>query len=716
MPYIVTDEGLVIGGANPASQVPSPIFPTRPIVTPVTNPFPGPVSGPAPIISPARLPLSSGADPSGKGGVPKKLLSMSVVQSPAAQQSYTNSAVYVSFTRDTSDVNFDHVAIWFVGYHGSSTPTLMASGTVSPIEFLCDTTDETVTVLAQTISSQGLSAPLTFALSSKVTLNGIISAPPEPTITQYVVATPTGFQFSFEQLVLAAGDEDVIASYNVYRNTTNSTSGATVIQTIKHNPANGGTPIVVQDTVTSHSGVIYYYWLTAVNTKGLESTQEACQTGSNTTYQPIVAVANVVNSPAVVTPSLTSGTTPTASYTAGNSVYTPGTFTFTVTTIQAGTNYVTDVLLWASNTSSKPNGYMFRFDNRSSENAGQILKVTAGAWTNIGTAKASTSAARLPVGTYNVFCEWNADGVMNIFVNGVWQFTATDTTYIPTGATYYGYELNAPKIGPYVNNTSMFSSGELLSQGSICAAGLSTFSYTSTTSSITWTWTSFNIYNPDGSTITVAANVAGTAFTGLTASTTYYFGFYVNIATGVCTVAVSDTSSGTAASSAQQIVQLFQGDGNVGISWNNQAATTSSGSGGGSGGGGGGGHYCFTGNTLIKTSHGDVRIDAIKKGDLCLTAKGTWVPVLDLVKHKVKARMLYRLPDGGFVTFAHKILHDGKWVNAGSVYKDMCFSDQPLYTLSMESEETIDQMLSPTTERSFTLSNGIVAHNVQPIK
>ena len=596
MPFIVTDEGLVIGGANPASQVPSPIYATRPlVVTPTatnSNPLPG--SQPAPIISPAKIGTITGADPSGKGGIPKKLLSMNVVQSPVAQQSYTNSAVYVSFTRDTSDVNFDHVAIWFVGYHGSSTPTLMASGTVSPIEFLVDTTDETVTVLAQTVSSQGLSAPLAFALAGTVTLNGIISAPPEPTITQYVVATPTGYQFTFEQLVLAAGDEDVIASYSVYRNTSNTITGAGVIQTIKHDPTDVGKSIVVQDVLSSHSGTIYYYWLTAVNTKGLESAYEACQTGTNTTYQPLIASANIVNTQQVITTAVTNtGGDLTSTWTPCNTVYVPGIFTFDALQTTPGSDTICEVLLWASNDGSgKPNGYIFRWDTRSGQNAGQIYKVTSGAWSTAatGTAKTAANSAVLPVGKYHVFCEWNADGVMNIFVNGIWQMTYFDKTYTPTGATYCAYELGdgEPTIGPYINNTSVFSSGELLSQGSISSAGTNTFSYTSTTTSITWTWASFTIYNPDGSSIVVAANSGGTAFTGLTSSTTYYFGFYVNIATGVCTVAISDTNGGKSDSSAQQMVQTFSGDGNTPIAWNVPASTPASGSGGGSGHGGSG--------------------------------------------------------------------------------------------------------------------------------
>ena len=101
----------------------------------------------------------------------------------------------------------------------------------------------------------------------------------------------------------------------------------------------------------------------------------------------------------------------------------------------------------------------------------------------------------------------------------------------------------------------------------------------------------------------------------------------------------------------------------------------------------------------------------------CLTAKGTWVPVNKLVEHEAEGRMLYRLPPpGGLVTGTHKILHDGRWVSANLLYHDMAFCDEKVFTLTMLSDEPLEDMVSPTTERSFTLASGVVAHNAPPIK
>ena len=148
--------------------------------------------------------------------------------------------------------------------------------------------------------------------------------------------------------------------------------------------------------------------------------------------------------------------------------------------------------------------------------------------------------------------------------------------------------------------------------------------------------------------------------------------------------------------------------------------TNGSQSGGGSGGGGGtggrGGGYCFTAGTLIKTQRGNVRIADIVAGDLCLTAKGTWLPVAKLIKHEAERLCLHVMSDNELVTFKHKVLRDREWVNAGLVFTETREVNEPVYTISMDSEEPESEMMSPTTERSFTLANGVISHNNTIIK
>lgn len=141
-------------------------------------------------------------------------------------------------------------------------------------------------------------------------------------------------------------------------------------------------------------------------------------------------------------------------------------------------------------------------------------------------------------------------------------------------------------------------------QASLAGAGAtSPFSYSSPSggASVTWTWTAFSLPLPDGSAISVPASTSGTQITvsGLTASTTYYFGIYYTVATGVVHIVLSDMSSGTAKQSLAQQVQTVNADGNIGIGVNVPATTGSSG--GGSTGGGGGGSTCPSIAQLVET-------------------------------------------------------------------------------------------------------------------
>jgi hypothetical protein len=683
---------------TPIGLSPTVFRPVKPIAP---LPTPTPITA-IPVTVQAPTAASPGANPSGKGGVPLQLLSINVVQSPNIEQSYTNSEVSVSFARNTSDVDYASVNIWFVGYHGSTNPTLMANGTKSPITFLCDSTGETVTVYAQTVGTTGLTAPLSFALQSSVTLNGVIGAPPEPTITQYTIATPTGYQFAFQQIVLSPGDEDVIASYNIYKGGVNNSALATVVHVFKHDPTNSGNVIVFQDAV--QRGQIFYYWVSAVNTKGLESALESATSGSGvSTYSPAVSSTNVVNSRTTVSTGLSSPeTTPTSSWTAGNNAYIPGYVTFEAIITKPGVDCLLDVLLWASNDiHGNPQGYMFRFDNRAGEYPAQIYKFTGGSSYSTYNAHGTTNSSRLPVGTYTCFVDWNPTGYMNMFVNGIWVMSMTDTTYVPSGAVYYGYETNSLAIAPYIVNCSLFSSGELLSQGSIAAISQTTFTYASTSSSITWTWSAFDIYNPDGTTILVPANSSGTAFTGLTSSTNYYFAFVVAMSTGICTV----TNEGTSPASTQTITQTYNGDGNLGINWDVEIPTTSSGSGGGSGGGGGGGGggHCFTLSTplLNGTRIGDVRV-----GDWVWVELDNGKTTLRQVKEVIDTEYsgpMQDMGEGHYVKANHLFKQGKTWVRADAIF--------PKKVQFMGTVRNLHINTNKEEERNYILWNDMVAHN-----
>jgi hypothetical protein len=278
---------------------------------------------------------------------------------------------------------------------------------------------------------------------------------------------------------------------------------------------------------------------------------------------------------------------------------------------------------------------------------------------------------------------WNGD-------SGVWY---------PTGQAAFSFSNpNLPN-----NHASTF----LNNQGSVVGAAANTFSYTSTTTSITWTWSAFTAYNPDGSTLSVAANTGGTAFTGLTSSTTYYFGFYVVVSTGVCHVVLSAASSGTAACTAQQIATVFNGDGNDGVNWNVTAATTSSGSGGGSGGGIGGGG-CFTGNTRIVTAHGVRPFHGYVDGQIIQIVNETGTFDARVIVHENFHETMLDMGGGELVTMGHLVKNaDGIDVPAIELFPNAPRIDfsGTVYNLSVLGDDP-----------HYVLENGVVAHNVKMIE
>lgn len=231
-------------------------------------------------------------------------------------------------------------------------------------------------------------------------------------------------------------------------------------------------------------------------------------------------------------------------------------------------------------------GYMFRLDYRSG--ASHLISVTSNINSSLGTVIATAGNNPSAITGWLNFCiGLTGNGYMSLWVNGTLACSVIDTTYLlPTNSNVevgiqFGYEVSTGKIGPQALGVGGGSSA--LNANGFASVGVSTFSYTSTATSITWSWSSFTVYNYDGSSITVASN--SQTFTGLTASTTYFFGFYVNVQTGALTVVLSDLGGGKAESSVAQVTQTLNGDGNIGINYNITAFTPASGTSSGSGGG-----------------------------------------------------------------------------------------------------------------------------------
>jgi hypothetical protein len=128
------------------------------------------------------------------------------------------------------------------------------------------------------------------------------------------------------------------------------------------------------------------------------------------------------------------------------------------------------------------------------------------------------------------------------------------------------------------------------------------------------------------------------------------------------------------------------------------------GTGSGSGGTGyGGGRACFSGNTLVRTSRGDVPIVDVQVGDFVLTAKGTWRPVNETLVHEPQTREMRNMGKNELVTPDHYVYIDGVKIPAGKLFSDIVEYELCVHNLSVLTEDEF--------ERSFTLSNGFVVSN-----
>jgi hypothetical protein len=132
-----------------------------------------------------------------------------------------------------------------------------------------------------TLSGAGVNAVPT------VTVAPILRNPtPAPTIASPLVSTPTGYSFSFNEVRLPLGDNFTISTYKIYRSTANVSATATVVDTIPHNPTLISTPVVVQDAQPNGSN--FFYWVSAINSRGAESSPTAAQSG----LVPNTSIAN----------------------------------------------------------------------------------------------------------------------------------------------------------------------------------------------------------------------------------------------------------------------------------------------------------------------------------------------------------------------------------------------------------------------------------------
>ena len=212
-------------------------------------------------------------------GVPDQVTTVSATESPKKAQDRTLSLVSVSFLRNPIDTAYAGVRVWLTGYQGNTSRVLAADGFDSPLSFLAESTGESIVVTVQAVGTTA-AADLDAAPTATVLLDGVTSAPPAPTVTQNLVAIPNGYQFTFqmEGALLA----DVIDGYWIYRSSSSSTPTPPTSRfqyVLQSTGASGSDNFVFQDG-TIPAGSTYYYWVSAVNKSGLESSLTAAQSSA----------------------------------------------------------------------------------------------------------------------------------------------------------------------------------------------------------------------------------------------------------------------------------------------------------------------------------------------------------------------------------------------------------------------------------------------------
>ncbi len=214
---------------------------------------------------------------------------------------------------------------------------------------------------------------------------------------------------------------------------------------------------------------------------------------------------------------------------------------------------------------------------------------------------------------------------MKRVVSGVNNLKLSMDTGVTDGTDYARVSVDA-----LTSNEIDPSKSGVLMKGSVSPTWSGGFTYTCTTSSITWSWSGLSILRADGTQTQIADG--SLAVTGLAAATTYFFYPYWDETQQALAFVAGRVGNPANAQSAKTIAAAQQQalQGCVPLSAGAMtAATVASGTGGGSGGGSG---SCVRGNMKVLTKdRGSVKIHQLRKGDH-IRGRDSWTQV---VRHEV---------------------------------------------------------------------------------
>lgn len=186
-----------------------------------------------------------------------------------------------------------------------------------------------------------------------------------------------------------------------------------------------------------------------------------------------------------------------------------------------------------------------------------------------------------------------------------WISLTTNTNSTPSSSsTDWIVAQSGGKVMGASNDNLIYSSIGFVPQGSLVGGGdNSVFSYSANSTDISIWNTSTTVPLPNGTILTISATGSSGSpawtFTGLTASTSYHFGGYLQLSDDTVHVVMSDNS--TSAGSQTWLVQTLEADGHVPLFIDWIIATPASGSSSGGGSPGGGSATCPAEDQFIET-------------------------------------------------------------------------------------------------------------------
>jgi len=311
--------------------------------------------------------------------------------------------------------------------------------------------------------------------------------------------------------------------------------------------------------------------------------------------------------------------------------------------------------------------------NSANQNAVEPVKKIA------NTAQTTANTANSTANTANATATTAATGVTTInsqtavaLVAGQFEqvpiSTLNNTSLTPTldnllDGSVFGRVVNTALTSNKIDTTK---SGVLANYGSlpntVVSNSASVFAYTSTSTSANITWSSFDLFFSDGTTVTISSG--SQAVSGLTAGTYFFYPFVAAGATTVSFVSGGSGSNGTPANlyapQSAMASQTQNGQANCPLSVGSVTIVVTT---GGSGSGGGSGRCCAHFTKVEHREKGIVPISECKIGDF-IWARSGWTEIkqFKLVPQKTFVRFTTQDGASATVTSTHCItaIRDGE--------------------------------------------------------